>query len=223
MVGVRKSLHVPVIRDRDRGHPPGVRSFYQVLALGYAVHIAHLGMAVQLDPFDLRCILALFDHRRDAHDALQIGYGHLFVERIEGGRSLDLDPCAGLDRSHKLVGELSGDECLAGDGIGKVRQREFDEGLPVLDIAPVSADDLPPYHDDPDLAHNIRDRDRIPGHFLSVDNVRVVRPPEPGRSLGAPCAALHIFPAALSVGRHSNAFLLPERKRRRRGSSTRLP
>ena len=47
VVGVRERLHVAVIGNGNRFMPPFHRTLYDVFYIGYAVHIAHFGMAVQ--------------------------------------------------------------------------------------------------------------------------------------------------------------------------------
>ncbi len=50
MSRIRKGLNISVIRYGNGRHTPLEGSFYQILALGDAVHIAHLSVAVELDP-----------------------------------------------------------------------------------------------------------------------------------------------------------------------------
>ena len=70
MTGIRKSLDIAVIRDGNGGHPPLEGAFDQVFALRNAVHITHLGVAVELDTFYGGIVRTLFLKRRDLHDAL---------------------------------------------------------------------------------------------------------------------------------------------------------
>ena len=56
MSRVGEGLDIAVVRDRDGGHAPLIGPLDQVLALGNPVHIAHLCVAVELDPFDGRII-----------------------------------------------------------------------------------------------------------------------------------------------------------------------
>ena len=50
MIGIRKGLHNPMIRNGNRRVSPFIGSFYDILGFGYAIHITHLGVAVKLHP-----------------------------------------------------------------------------------------------------------------------------------------------------------------------------
>ena len=104
MIGVRKCLDISMVSNSDCGHSPLIRSFDQIFALGYAVHIAHFRMAVQLDSLKFCIINSLFDNRWNLHDSLQRGYRNLFIKRVEDRRALHLDPVPGFQRSEKFVG-----------------------------------------------------------------------------------------------------------------------
>ena len=69
-IGIRKSLYIAVVRDGDGGHAPLIGPLYKVCDLGDAVHIGHLRVKVQLDPFLLIMVTALFGEGGDLHDAL---------------------------------------------------------------------------------------------------------------------------------------------------------
>ena len=51
VVGIREGLHASVVCDGNGRHPPLFCTLYNILNLRYAIHIAHLRMAVKLNPF----------------------------------------------------------------------------------------------------------------------------------------------------------------------------
>ena len=178
MVGVRESLYISVIRDRDSRHTPGIGSFDQVLALGHAVHIAHLRMAVQFDPLDLGVVLSLLLDRGDQHNALQGRDADFLVERIEDRRSLDLDPGTGPQGPQELFGERSGDENFAVDRVRQIRQSELDDRLVVLDVSAAVRQDLAADHHFADLSDHIADRDSVLADLSSVEDIGIIGPLE---------------------------------------------
>ncbi len=50
MAGVGEGLDTAVVRDGDGGHPPFLCPFDDILHVGDSVHIAHLGVTVELYP-----------------------------------------------------------------------------------------------------------------------------------------------------------------------------
>ena len=48
MVGIREALHHAVVGNGNGGMSPFVSAFYNILGFGNTVHVAHLGMTVQL-------------------------------------------------------------------------------------------------------------------------------------------------------------------------------
>ncbi len=103
MVGIRKGLDTAVIRYRHRVHSPLFGPLNEVLYLGNAVHIAHLGMAVQFHTLDRsivhafrRKILAFFNtHNRTD--------GQLPVETVDVRHAFQPDKLAGLCRSLQIL------------------------------------------------------------------------------------------------------------------------
>ena len=69
MIGVRKGLHISVVRDGNRRPPPLIRPFDKILALRDAVHIAHLRVHMKLHALLFKIVPALGLKGRDFHDA----------------------------------------------------------------------------------------------------------------------------------------------------------
>ena len=135
MIGIRKRLNISMVSDGNGRHPPLIRSFDQVLALGYAVHIAHFRVAVQFDSLYLGIILSLLYDCGDLHDSLQRCDRDLLVKRIKNGRSLDLDPASLFQGTQQFINKRCGHKQFAIDRVRKVRQGEFDDRLLISDVS----------------------------------------------------------------------------------------
>ena len=70
MACIREGLDVAVVRDGNGRHAPGIGALDDIFALRDTVHIAHLGVAVQLDALDRRIVRAGRPEGRDLHDPL---------------------------------------------------------------------------------------------------------------------------------------------------------
>ena len=69
VIGVRKGLHISVVRDGNRRPPPLIRPFDKILALRDAVHIAHLRVHMKLHALLFKIVPALGLKGRNFHDA----------------------------------------------------------------------------------------------------------------------------------------------------------
>ena len=153
---LRERLHDAVVRDRDGGMPPLRRALDEVAGGGHAVHLAHVGVHVQLDALALGGILALGLLARvdvqNHHDKALFKAVHLHVAahgkplaRLHGVDDV-ADSLLLLLRRRALVvlrtraeaalSRLVAKERLALDGVGIVGEREDQQlHLAALELA----------------------------------------------------------------------------------------
>ena len=201
MVGVRKRLYIAVIGDGDGRHAPGVGPFYQVLAFRYAVHIAHLGVQVQLDPLLFGRILPLLHKRRDGHDAGHRSDGQFMLEGVLLGHAFDLDKGSLFKGALNLLDELIGDKDLAVNTVRKIGQAEFDDISLAPDLPEIHIQDLAAQDHFLVLADQVRDLDGSLIDFPSINEVRVVRKFDPFAPL--------LIPAVPAIAAVCRIFALP--------------
>ena len=121
MVGVRECLDTAMVRNGHGRHAPLPGPSYDALYLGHAVHVAHLGMAVQLHPLlqaGIHALAGKIIRLFNPHDRAK---GQLAVKLINGGNAFYLDKHARFDGGFHLVKYLRADEHLHCDGIRKIR------------------------------------------------------------------------------------------------------
>ena len=90
MIGIGQRLYHSMVGNSDPGHPPGIRPLNDVLDLRDPVHVAHLGMAVQLHPLIRRRIHSLYGEIRDLQDAGNGGDRHFLVKGVKTGNPFQL-------------------------------------------------------------------------------------------------------------------------------------
>ena len=162
-----------MVRDGDSRHPPLVGPLYQVLALGDAVHVGHLGVEMELHALFLVVVLPHLHERGDRHDARGGRDRDLVFEGIHLGVALDLYKAAGGEPLHRPVGLLRRREDLDRDGVREVGQDKLQDGLVVADVASFVGLDLAADRDKADLADNVGDRNELALHVLAADDVRI--------------------------------------------------
>ena len=91
MIGVRERLHHAVVGNCNGRMSPFVGPFYDVLHLGHSVHIAHLGVTVQLHPFFRAFIAAGYGEIRYFFYAGKGAEGQLVIEPVNGGNAFQLN------------------------------------------------------------------------------------------------------------------------------------
>ena len=79
MVCLRKGLYHTVIRDRNGRHSPPVRLFHKPGGVRDPVHVAHLGMTVQLHSFQSGVIKPSLAEIGGLQDSLDAGHGQLML------------------------------------------------------------------------------------------------------------------------------------------------
>ena len=134
--GVREGLGHAVVRDGDGRVAPPDGLLDHLLRVRQGVHVAHLGVEVQLHPLFRGGILPLGVLRQ-----LDVVGVQLNVLAVPGGLHLALDaqPHAGLDGALQLLGLLLRQVLLDGDGVGVIRHVEAQPphagapGLPALE------------------------------------------------------------------------------------------
>ena len=143
--GRGKYLYAVVIRDRQGLPAPLCCSADIFSHISHAVHIAHLGMKVQLD--------ALFSLRHPVHpglrrvlpffDPLDAADAELRIEAAVGGRHLSVNgkPFAGLQDAGKLLRLIFLAEKPAGDGVRLIGYVEFDDIFAVSGLHQLRAED----------------------------------------------------------------------------------
>ncbi len=178
MVGIRKGLHISVIRDGNRRPPPFIGPLYEGRALGNAVHIAHLRMHVELHALVVIVIGALGFKGRNLHDARRRGYRNLVLEGILLGIALDLHEIPRLQPLHGLLRIHGRGEDFDNDGIRKVRQRELQDGLLVADIPALIGHDFAADRHLSHLADDVRNRDGFIRKIAAADDIRAGRADE---------------------------------------------
>ncbi|CDC69074.1 unknown [Oscillibacter sp. CAG:155] len=116
--GVREGLGHAVVRDGDGRVAPADGGLHRLLGIRQGVHVAHLGVQVQLHPLLLCGVLP----EGVVDDADVIGV-ELDVLSIPGGLHLALDhqPHARRDSALQLLGLLGGEVFLDGDRVGVIR------------------------------------------------------------------------------------------------------
>src|SRR5699024_3892224 len=93
MICVRKCLRYSMVCDGNGRMSPVMGTFYDIFYFRYAIHIAHLRMAVELCPFQRAEILSGYRkitnllYPRDGTDR------QLSVKFVDGGHAFDLDEC----------------------------------------------------------------------------------------------------------------------------------
>ena len=97
VVGVREGLRHAVVRNGDGRVAPLIGPLHDVLHLGNPVHVAHLGMAVQLHPLAQAVILAAVGEVADLFQTHQGADGQLPVKAVDHGHALELHEGAGLN------------------------------------------------------------------------------------------------------------------------------
>ena len=128
-----------MVGDGNGRHPPLLCPLDNILYLRDAVHIAHLGVAVELHPLFQAGIhplagkiLALFY----AHHRSQ---GQLMVKAVDGGNAADLDEASLHHRLVHILHHLLTGKQFYGNGIGKVRHIKDNN-------APLAAPQFPLLH-----------------------------------------------------------------------------
>ena len=136
MTRIGKSLDNSVIGDRYGFVSPLERTLYDILALGYSVHITHLGMAMELDSLSFRFIRTRCPEVIDPDDALYILHVQIAVIELSAAylkKSRNPYECSGFE-FFLYRGRFRGiDVHLAAYRIGKVRDVKGNHGSFVLD------------------------------------------------------------------------------------------
>ena len=175
MQGVRKGLDAAVVRHGQGIHSPGLRPLQDGAHIGDAVHIAHLGMTVELHPLygadgQLSVKLVIVGHALD-QDKLSLGEGRLHIRRtLLIGKHLDPDGV----RKVGDIGHKEGGSRPQGHGLGE--------------------DDLSADGHHAQMSVQLIDRQRIVIKVAAVENVRIL-----GADIGLPEGSLplSVFPAVL--------------------------
>ena len=199
MIGVRKCLHHPVIRNGDGFMAPVMGPSHNILYLRNSVHVAHLGVTVEFHPLLRRRVLPGLGKIRDLTDTGHRSDGQLPVEFIDGGHAFQLDKSSGTDLRQNIRQLIVADEHLHHNGIGKIRHRKHDDGLLIADLPGLKLDDLAPQGD---LSHLRYHLDQFNGLVLkepSVDLVWIIAfaPGCSGFPLSVLTASVSISPAPL--------------------------
>ena len=174
MIGVREPLHHAVVRDGDGPMAPLVGALYDVLGLGYAVEIAHLGMAVELHPLMGGGVIADRGEIRYLLDAGERSDGQLMVEFVQGSHAPDLHEGAHFQAPQQLLHEFRLDEELHGHGVREIRHIEHDYRSFVPDFTAVRLQHLPPDGHLSHLADDVLDGHGLILEVLSIDHVGIV-------------------------------------------------
>ena len=118
-----------MVRYSHSGHAPLLGPLDDAFYLGYAVHIAHLCMAVQLHALFQAGVHALAGkiiRLLDSHDGAK---GQLAVKLVNGGDSLYLDKHARIDGGFHLIKYLRTDKHFNRNGIRKIRYIKGEDEL----------------------------------------------------------------------------------------------
>ena len=129
VVGIREGLDAAMVRYSHSGHAPLLGPLDDAFYLGYAVHIAHLCMAVQLHALFQAGVHALAGkiiRLLDSHDGAK---GQLAVKLVNGGDSLYLDKHARIDGGFHLIKYLRTDKHFNRNGIRKIRYIKGEDEL----------------------------------------------------------------------------------------------
>ena len=174
VVGVREGLYTAVVRHRDGGHSPFLGPLDDILHLGNAVHVAHLGMAVQLHPLlqtsvhALACeIVALLD----AHNGAK---GQLSVELVDGGHALDADEGAHVDHALDLLEQLRPHKHFHADGVREVRDVEGQDEFAAAQLPALAGEDLAPQGHLAHLPVDLLDLQEVVLEIAAIEHLRVV-------------------------------------------------
>ena len=142
MVGVRECLDYSVVSNGNRLVSPVMGTFYKILYFRYAIHIAHLRMAMKLYPLFRSRIIPGLRKIINLSDSCDRPNGKFPVKFINGGDSLDLKERAFLYVCQNIRQLLVSHKHLDHDRICKVCHRIHDDCLLVTDLPGVKTDDL---------------------------------------------------------------------------------
>ena len=164
-----------MICDRDRRMPPLIGALYDILHFRDAVHIAHLGMAVQLHPLAQAVILALGGKITDflhAHDGAD---GQFTVKFVDHRDTLEFHEHARLDALADLRHLVVPGEHLDRKRVGKIRHIKDQNGTFILDFSLIQVQNLAPEGHLAHLANDVLHGNRFIFKIPSIDHIRIIR------------------------------------------------
>ena len=143
VICIREGLHDSMICNGNSRMAPFIGPLYNILRFRYPVHIAHLGMAVQLHSFMGAVIASGGCKIRDLLYSCKGADSQLVVKLINGGHTLQLYKGSHLDPFLKLSHLIIVGKQLYGHGICKIRHIKHEDGSLVFDLPGIKANDLP--------------------------------------------------------------------------------
>ena len=145
MVCLGKRLHASVVRQGQRRHAPGFCPFQKGRRVGHAVHIAHLGMTVQLHSLFIGVIHTRHREIRDLFDPCHGPDGQLMVETVQNRHAFYFHKSACLNLLFQFRKLIVLCKHFHMDRIGKIGNRQCQDrplpaDLPLVDLQNPAAD-----------------------------------------------------------------------------------
>ena len=200
---LREGLHTAVVSDCQGLHPPLLGLFDDARHIRNTIHIAHLGMTVELHALHRTVIhtfageiLCLFDaaHRTD---------GQFAVKPVDGCHAAEPDERPRLDRAIQIFQRILIGKDLDRNRIGKVRDMKDDDGLSAAQLPAVLIQNLAPHRYLTDLTLDFFNGDKVILKITAEQNIRIIG--FPAVAAGAPVILLKLFFAAGSARRSSSS------------------
>ena len=175
MAGFCKGLHHTMICNGQSRMTEGLGLLHNTGHIRNSVHITHFCMTMELHTLFLAVVLPLFSKIRGLHNARHGTNAQFLIKGIQSTHAADLQEGTFFNMFLQARQILVRHKYLAADGIGKIRQRNGQNGPLAADLPFIQGNDLSMNGHFSHLSYDLIHGNQIIGEILSVNHIWIVR------------------------------------------------